>query len=108
MEAFLRLLSDGGHRLPDETATPVGDVVYRLPGADVAVFLEHDGAHRLTEQDENRMMDDGWLVIRAGAEPDWKDTVRAYPDVFGIGRDQAEARDDHRHRPRTRHSRPRT
>lgn len=89
VEAFLRLLSDGGHRLPDETATPVGDVVYRLPGADVAVFLEHDGAHRLTEQDENRMMDDGWLVIRAGAEPDWKDTVRAYPDVFGIGRDQA-------------------
>ncbi|SFL22694.1 DEAD/DEAH box helicase [Streptomyces pini] len=96
VEAFLRLLADGGHRLPDETATEVADAVYHLPGGDVAVFLEHGehgghggtgGARRLTEQDEYRMMDDGWLVIRAGAEPDWKDTVRAYPDVFGTGRD---------------------
>ncbi|MFD9460951.1 DEAD/DEAH box helicase [Streptomyces sp. NPDC060027] len=87
VEAFLRLLADNGHRLPDETATPVADVVYHLAGAEVAVFLEHDGARQLTKQDEYRMMDDGWLVIRAGAEPDWKDTVRAYPDVFGIGRD---------------------
>ncbi|WP_306334474.1 DEAD/DEAH box helicase [Streptomyces sp. KL118A] len=87
VESFLRLLADDGHRLPDETATDVADVVYHLPGGDVAVYLEYDGARRLTEQDEYRMMDDGWLVIRAGAEPDWKDTVRAYPDVFGMGRD---------------------
>ncbi|MCC9157764.1 DEAD/DEAH box helicase [Streptomyces parvulus] len=87
VEAFVRLLADGGHRLPDETATDVADVVFHLPGAEVAVFLEYDGARPLGEQDEYRMMDDGWLVIRAGAEPDWKDTVRAYPDVFGIGRD---------------------
>ncbi|MEU5638400.1 DEAD/DEAH box helicase [Streptomyces milbemycinicus] len=93
VEAFLRLLADGGHRPPDETDTGIADAVYHLPGGDVAVFLEHEGqgghggAHRLTEEDEYRMMDDGWLVIRAGAEPDWKDTVRAYPDVFGIGRD---------------------
>ncbi|MFJ2020599.1 DEAD/DEAH box helicase [Streptomyces nodosus] len=87
VEAFLRMLADGGHRTPDETSTEIADAVYRLPGGDVAVFLEHEGAHRLTERDEYRMMDDGWLVIRAGAEPDWKDTVRAYPDVFGPGRD---------------------
>ncbi|MEU7383467.1 DUF1998 domain-containing protein [Streptomyces sp. NPDC042207] len=87
IEAFVRLLADGGHRLPDETATDVADAVFHLPGAEVAVFLEYDGARRLGEQDEYRMMDDGWLVIRAGAEPDWKDTVRAYPDVFGVGRD---------------------
>ncbi|MFF4565730.1 DEAD/DEAH box helicase [Streptomyces sp. NPDC001435] len=87
VEAFVQLLADGGHRPPDETVTEVADVVYHLPGAEVAVFLTHEGARHLSEQDEYRMMDDGWLVIRAGAEPDWKDTVRAYPDVFGIGRD---------------------
>jgi hypothetical protein len=87
VEAFVHLLEEGGHRLPEERGSEVADVVYHLPGAQVAVFLEYDGARRLSEQDEYRMMDDGWLVIRAGAEPDWKDTVRAYPDVFGIGRD---------------------
>ncbi|WP_326788586.1 DEAD/DEAH box helicase [Streptomyces sp. NBC_00151] len=90
---FVEWLGSSGHRLPDEThpersgdsARP--DVVYRLPGADVAVYVDEPGGWHLDRQAEFRLIDDGWLVIRAGADTkEWENAVRAHPDVFGPGR----------------------
>lgn len=94
---FVEWLGRSGHRLPDETpdethpdrtGVPVRpDVVYRLPGADVAVYLDIAGGRQLDRQAEYRLIDDGWLVIRAGAGiEEWENTVRVHPDVFGPGR----------------------
>ncbi|WP_030590267.1 DEAD/DEAH box helicase [Streptomyces anulatus] len=90
---FVEWLGEQGHRLPDEThpeqtgAAVHPDVVYRLPGADVAVYLGAAAGRHLDKSAEYRLIDDGWLVIRAGADPkEWEDTVHAHPDVFGPGR----------------------
>ncbi|MER5485469.1 DEAD/DEAH box helicase [Streptomyces sp. NPDC002812] len=90
---FVEWLGRSGHRLPDEThpdqtGAPVHpDVVYRLPGADVAVYLDTAAGRHLDQQAEFRLIDDGWLVIRAGADKEeWESIVRAHPDVFGPGR----------------------
>ncbi|MGW7412464.1 DEAD/DEAH box helicase [Streptomyces sp. NPDC054863] len=90
---FVEWLSLAGHRLPDETApdqasTQVNpDIVYRLPGADVAVYLDTAAGLHLDRQAEISLINDGWLVIRAGADSEeWESTVRAHPDVFGTGR----------------------
>lgn len=90
---FVKWLGEQGHRLPDETnpeqtGTAVHpDVVYRLPGADVAVYLGAAAGRHLDKPAEYRLIDDGWLVIRAGADlKEWEDTVHAHPDVFGPGR----------------------
>ncbi|MFE4372161.1 DEAD/DEAH box helicase [Streptomyces sp. NPDC056835] len=90
---FVEWLGRTGHRLPDETqpdqtGAPVRpDVVYRLPGADVAVYLDTSGGPSLDQRAEFRLIDDGWLVIRAGAGiKEWENTVRVHPDVFGTGR----------------------
>ncbi|KPC81522.1 DEAD/DEAH box helicase [Streptomyces sp. NRRL S-4] len=90
---FVEWLGEQGHRLPDEThpeqtgAAVHPDIVYRLPGADVAVYLDAAAGRHLDKPAEYRLIDDGWLVIRAGADTkEWEDTVHAHPDVFGPGR----------------------
>ncbi|MET9195304.1 DEAD/DEAH box helicase [Streptomyces olivaceus] len=90
---FVEWLDRSGHRLPDETHPERSgnsthpDVVYRLPGADVAVYVHDPGGWHLDRQSEYRLIDNGWLVIKAGADTkEWENAVRAHPDVFGPGR----------------------
>lgn len=94
--SFLDFLADQELRLPDEAQVPLvqlaarPDFVYRLPGADVAVFV--DGPHhdiptqRQRDEDaEDRLMDAGWLVVRFGHTGHWQKIVERYPNVFGTG-----------------------
>ncbi|MGV9533965.1 DEAD/DEAH box helicase [Streptosporangium sandarakinum] len=94
---FVDFLRAGDYRLPDTTqeilteARAKPDFVYRLPGGNVAVFVDgphHDDAY-VAERDaraEDRLMDAGWLVIRFRYDEEWDDIVRSYPSVFGTGR----------------------
>ncbi|MFE9426189.1 DEAD/DEAH box helicase [Kitasatospora sp. NPDC006697] len=112
---LVRWLRERGHRLPDMAGAEVAraralpDFIYRLPGADVAIFVDdigHDtgtGDRRTMSSGrdlaaEDRLANDGWLVIRfpsrslTGGNEDetmndkWEQTVREYPSVFGTGR----------------------
>ncbi|MEU5929716.1 DEAD/DEAH box helicase [Streptomyces antimycoticus] len=97
-QGFVEWLGDHGYRLPDETgeglapARAVPDFVYRLPDADVAVFLDLPGHHVPDESRDTRartwLENRGWLVIELSddSEEEWHSTVRAYPNVFGPGR----------------------
>ncbi|MFE4857968.1 DEAD/DEAH box helicase [Streptomyces sp. NPDC056670] len=95
---FVEWLTEHGYRLPDETGEALGtaravpDFVYRLPDADVAVFLD---LPRHGVPDESRdtkartwLGNRGWLVIEMSddSEEEWHSTVRTYPNVFGPGR----------------------
>ncbi|KWX01822.1 DEAD/DEAH box helicase domain protein [Carbonactinospora thermoautotrophica] len=94
---FLRFLDERRYRLPDEAQTLVPeavarpDFVYRLPGGDVAVFVDgpyHDAAE-VAERDLKatyRLEEQGWLVIRIRHDDEWDTLVREYPSVFGPGR----------------------
>lgn len=94
--SFLEFLAQREMRLPDEAQVPLPqlgarpDFVYRLPGAEVAVFV--DGPHhdiptqqQRDEDTEDRLMDSGWLVIRFGHTDHWQRIVDRYPNVFGSG-----------------------
>ncbi|KWX10629.1 hypothetical protein TR74_02490, partial [Carbonactinospora thermoautotrophica] len=96
-QKFLRFLDERRYRLPDEAQTLVPeavarpDFVYRLPGGDVAVFVDgpyHDAAE-VAERDLKatyRLEEQGWLVIRIRHDDEWDTLVREYPSVFGPGR----------------------
>lgn len=95
---FVEWLRGHGYRLPDETgeetvlARAVPDFVYRLPDADVAVFLDLPGNGVPDESRDTKartwLENRGWLVIemRDESEEEWHTIVRAYPNVFGPGR----------------------
>jgi very-short-patch-repair endonuclease len=94
---LIRFLGAGEYRLPDEAQTLVAeafarpDFVYRLRSGDVAVFVDgpHHDAVAVAERDaaaEDRLADLGWLVVRFRYDEEWDKVVRAFPNVFGPGR----------------------
>jgi serine/threonine protein kinase/superfamily II DNA/RNA helicase/very-short-patch-repair endonuclease len=96
-QGFAQWLKDNGYRLPDAGQTTVTnafarpDFIYRRPSGDVAVFVDgpvHD-TETVAQRDadaEERLADDGWLVIRVRHDDDWGKIVEKFPTVFGSGR----------------------
>src|SRR5439155_3097716 len=85
-DAFTAWLRERNLRSPDGTPPdvptpgPPPDLVYRLEnGKAAAVYLNNDG----DQQEDERLRDDGWLVIRIGRPEDWERTVARFPTVFG-------------------------
>ncbi|MEV5407537.1 protein kinase [Thermopolyspora sp. NPDC052614] len=93
---FITWLKERGLRLPDEAQTLVPeaharpDYVYRLPGVNVAVFVDgpvHD-LPDVAERDrdaEDRLIDLGWDVVRFPHDGDWAAIVREFERYFGPG-----------------------
>ncbi|MEU0241865.1 protein kinase [Nocardiopsis sp. NPDC006198] len=93
---FVTWLKDHGHRLPDDAQVLVAeasakpDFVYRLPGAQVAVFVDgpvHRDA-RVAERDaeaEERLEDAGWEVVRIPHDAEWAPIIARYESFFGPG-----------------------
>lgn len=93
---FVAWLKERGLRLPDEPQVLVRealakpDFVYRLPGANVAVFVDgpvHDYP-RIAERDrdaEQRLFDAGWDVVRFPHDGDWAAIATRYARYFGSG-----------------------
>ncbi|MEV4094781.1 protein kinase domain-containing protein [Streptosporangium saharense] len=89
-------LKERGLRLPDEAQTFVAealarpDYVYRLPGVNVAVFVDgpvHDHAE-VAERDlqaEDRLIDMGWDVVRFRYDADWSAIAERFKGYFGTG-----------------------
>ncbi|MEZ5151989.1 helicase-related protein [Rhodococcus zopfii] len=91
---FVAWLKEHGLRLPDEAQTLIAeaqarpDYVYRLPGVNVAVFVdgpvhnypaiaERDGAA------EERLLDHGWDVVRFPHDADWSTITTQFQRYFG-------------------------
>lgn len=91
-------LKERGLRLPDEAQTYIPeagarpDYVYRLPGANVAVFVDgpvHEYPE-VAERDveaEDRLVDKGWDVVRFPHDADWSTVVDRFRRYFGAGAD---------------------
>ncbi|MCQ0024984.1 protein kinase [Streptomyces somaliensis DSM 40738] len=89
---FLGWVKARGLRLPDEKdvflaeANAAPDFVYRLPGANVAVFVDgpstRAGALRDTDAEE-RLYDATWDVVRFPHGADWDAVARAHERYFG-------------------------
>ncbi len=87
-------LKERGLRLPDEAQVLITDAlarpdyVYRLPGANVAVFVDGP-VHEYTvvaERDrdaEERLYDRGWDVVRFPYDADWSAIVTKHKRYFG-------------------------
>ncbi|MEY9956697.1 protein kinase [Streptacidiphilus sp. MAP5-52] len=93
---FVDWLKAGGYRLPDEAQTYIEaaqarpDFVYRLPGADVAVFVdgpvhEYDAIAARDAAAEERLLDQGWDVVRFPAGADWTAIATRKARYFGTG-----------------------
>ncbi|SDG02332.1 protein of unknown function [Sinosporangium album] len=89
-------LKERGLRLPDEAQTFVTealarpDFVYRLPGVNVAVFVDgpvHDHAVvAMRDRDaEERLFDMGWDVVRFPHDADWSAVATRFQRYFGSG-----------------------
>ncbi|MGP3920444.1 DEAD/DEAH box helicase [Nonomuraea sp. 10N515B] len=94
---FLDFLREKGYRLPDGAqeyivdARARPDFVYRTKSGNVAIFIDgpHHDAADVIERDiraEDRLMDQGWLVIRFRYDGQWGEIVQRYSSVFGTGR----------------------
>jgi superfamily II DNA/RNA helicase len=95
-ERFLAWLKEHGHRLPDEAQTFIADAlarpdfVYRLPGSNVAVFVDGP-VHKypaIAERDrdaEERLYDSGWDVVRFPDDGDWAAIAGRFERYFGPG-----------------------
>ncbi|RKR90551.1 ATP-dependent helicase YprA (DUF1998 family) [Micromonospora pisi] len=87
-ERGLRLPDDAQVFLPEALAHP--DFVFRLPGANVAVFVDgpvHEYA-AITARDreaEERLYDRGWEVVRFPHDADWSAIAKRHPTYFGTG-----------------------
>jgi very-short-patch-repair endonuclease len=93
---FVAWLKERGLRLPDEAQTLVADAgarpdfVYRLPGVNLAVFVDgpiHDHS-AVAERDkaaEERLYDRSWDVVRFRYDADWEAVVAEHPRYFGTG-----------------------
>ena len=91
---FLAWLKEQGLRLPDEAQTFITealarpDYVYRLPGVNLAVFVDGP-VHQdpmIAERDaeaEERLVDQGWDVIRFPHDADWAAIVSQNERYFG-------------------------
>ena len=94
---FVQWLDERGHRLPDRAQTTVSaararpDLVYDLPTGLVGIFIDgpvHDTPTQ-SERDsdaEDRLVDQGWSVIRIRYDDDWTTAVSKFRSVFGDGR----------------------
>jgi len=89
-------LKERGLRLPDEAQTLIPeaharpDFVYRLPGVNVAVFVDgpvHDAADvaQRDREAEERLLDLGWDVVRFPHDGDWAAIAREFERYFGPG-----------------------
>ena len=85
-------LKERGLRLPDEARTLVTeanampDFVYRLPGANLAVFVDHPDTEATALRDEDaeeRLYDATWDVLRFPHDADWDVIAAANPRYFG-------------------------
>jgi very-short-patch-repair endonuclease len=93
---FITWLKKRGLRLPDEAQTLVTealarpDFVYRLSGANVAVFVDgpvHQYA-AVAERDseaQDRLFDAGWEVVRFAHDDDWSAIAARHQSYFGSG-----------------------
>ncbi|MBB4957701.1 DEAD/DEAH box helicase [Micromonospora polyrhachis] len=93
---FLAWCADRGLRLPDDARVLVPeaqarpDYVYRLPGVNVAVFVD-DAGHVLPdtgERDldaEERLHNSGWDVVRFSRDTDWSAITTKHAHYFGAG-----------------------
>jgi superfamily II DNA/RNA helicase/tRNA A-37 threonylcarbamoyl transferase component Bud32/very-short-patch-repair endonuclease len=89
-------LKERGLRLPDEAQTFVPealarpDYIYRLPGVNVAVFVDgpiHD-YESVADRDaeaEDRLLDRGWEVVRFPHDADWSAIAEQFKRYFGPG-----------------------
>ncbi|GHD17013.1 RNA helicase [Nocardiopsis kunsanensis] len=95
-QEFVTFLKENGHRMPDaaqvliEEASARPDFVYRLPGAEVAVFVDgpvHADPHVAQRDAEaaERLEDLGWQVVRIAHDADWSTVVARYESFFGPG-----------------------
>ncbi|GAA0950926.1 protein kinase domain-containing protein [Nonomuraea longicatena] len=94
---FVTWLKERGLRLPDAAQLFVADAlarpdyVYRLPGANVAVFVDgpvHDHAV-IAERDaeaEERLFCKGWDVVRFRYDADWATVAAEHERYFGTTR----------------------
>ncbi|MET9451572.1 protein kinase domain-containing protein [Streptomyces cinerochromogenes] len=89
---FLAWAKARGLRLPDEKdvflteANASPDFVYRLPGANVAVFVDGPGTEESALRDadaEERLYDATWDVVRFPHGADWDAIARANARYFG-------------------------
>lgn len=93
---FVSFLKENGYRMPDQAQTLIEeasarpDFVYRLPGAQVAVFVDgpvHEDPH-VAQRDADaaeRLDDAGWEVVRVSHDADWSAVVGRHEFVFGPG-----------------------
>ena len=93
----MQWLKDNGYRMPDAAQVTVPgayarpDFIYRRPNEDVAIFIDgrfHDRP-AVAERDasaEERLIDQGWNVIRFRYDDDWVQVVEDNPTTFGNGR----------------------
>lgn len=93
---FIDWLKAGGYRLPDEAQTLVEpaharpDYIYRLPGVDVAVFVDgpvhdYEAIRARDAAAEERLLDLGWDVVRFPAGADWAAIAARKHQYFGTG-----------------------
>src|SRR5690606_20443623 len=93
-EKLLALLKERGLRLPDEAqpfideALARPDFVYRLPGANVAIFVdgpvhEYEAAANRDRGAEDRLFDRGWDVIRFPDHGGWAQIIEQNPRHCG-------------------------
>lgn len=89
-------LKEQGLRLPDEAqafipeALARPDYTYRLPGVNVAVFVdgpmhEHAKIAERDEEAEDRLYDKGWDVVRFPHDGDWSAIAEQFKRYFGPG-----------------------
>lgn len=94
---FIDWLSETGRHLPDDAQITVTeararpDLVYRLPGNPVAVFIDgphHDDADQAQRdaEAEERLDNEGWSVVRIRYDDDWTEVATKYAWLFGKGR----------------------
>ncbi|KPI05060.1 serine/threonine protein kinase [Actinobacteria bacterium OK006] len=87
---FLTWLGECGLRLPDGTQTLIGtampDFVYRTPGVNLAVFVDHPDTETTAlrdEEAEERLYDAGWEVVRFPHDGDWAAIAARHAHYFG-------------------------
>ncbi|MCY9784215.1 protein kinase [Nocardiopsis sp. EMB25] len=93
---FVAFLKEHGYRMPDQAQVLIADAearpdfVYRLPGAQVAVFVDgpvHGDPH-VAQRDaeaEERLEDAGWQVVRVPYDADWRVIMERHESFFGPG-----------------------
>ncbi|MFJ5225108.1 protein kinase [Streptomyces sp. NPDC088400] len=89
---LLAWLKDRGLRLPDEGETLIteanvlADYVYRLPGVNLAVFVDLPDTETTALRDEDaeeRLLDARWDVVRFPHDTDWNEIVAPHARYFG-------------------------